>query len=72
MEKFEAPKLPTMFNGAVMCVDAKAWNSLVDYVQHLAEFTNKVVELLNSVSSKEIDDSKAIKRLAEILEEHLR
>lgn len=72
MEKFEAPKLPTMLNGAVMCVDAKAWNSLVDYVQHLAEFTNKVVELLNSVSSKEIDDSKAIKRLAEILEEHLR
>ena len=27
MEQFEKPQLPTMLNGAAMCVDSKAWNT---------------------------------------------
>ena len=72
MEKFKAPKLPTMLNGAVMCVNAEAWNSLIAYVQSLTEFTNHAVDILNKVASKELDDSNAIKKLAQILEEHLK
>jgi recombinational DNA repair protein (RecF pathway) len=71
IEKFEAPVLPKMLGGNVMCVDAKAWNSLIDYVTKQTFFINKIVDLLNKVSAKELDDSEAIQHLATILKEHL-
>lgn len=71
MEKFTPPKLPTMLNGHVMLVDAEAWNSLVEYIQSLTEFTNTAVDVLNSVVSNETKDSEAIRKISEILKEHL-
>lgn len=71
IEKFEAPMLPKMFNNNIMCVDAKAWNSLIDYVTKQTKFLNNVIDLLNSLSTKELNDSEAIKQLAKIVKEHL-
>lgn len=71
IEKFKAPDLPKMFGNNVMCVDAKAWNSLVDYVIKLSNFVNGAVDLLNQVAAKELNDSEAISKLASIVKEHL-
>lgn len=71
MDKFTPPKLPTMLKGHVMLVDAEAWNSLVNYIQSLTDFTNTAVETLNNVANKETKDSEAIKKISEILKEHL-
>ena len=71
IEKFKAPTLPKMLGNNVMCVDAKAWNSLIDYVTKQTKFINDVIELLNNLSDKELNDSKSIQQLAKIVKEHL-
>ena len=71
MEKFTPPKLPKMLNGSVMCVDANAWNSLIEYVNSQTIFINNVVETLNKLNEAEIDDAKAIAFISQSLKEHL-
>lgn len=71
MEKFTPPKLPKMLNGSVMCVDANAWNSLIEYINSQTVFINKVVDTLNKLNEAEIDDANAIAYISKSLREHL-
>lgn len=71
MEKFVPPKLPKMLNGAVMCVDANAWNSLLDYVNSQTVFINSVTDALNKVNEAELRDAEAIAFISKSLKEHL-
>ena len=71
IEKFKAPVLPKILGGNVMCVDAKAWNSLIDYVTKQTQFMNATIDLLNKVADRELKDSEAITTLAKIVKEHI-
>ena len=71
IEQFKAPVLPKMLGGAVMCVDAKAWNALIDYVTTQTKFINNVIDLLNKVNANELQHAEAITTLANIVKEHL-
>ena len=64
MEKFTPPKLPAMLDGSVMCVDANAWNALIEYI-------NGFVDVVNGLSEAECKDSEAIIEIAKDLKEHL-
>lgn len=71
MEHFNPPQLPAMLNGAVMCVDAKAWNQFITYVNKQTEFINTLVDILNGVETKANTNADNIKILATNLKELL-
>jgi mannitol-1-phosphate/altronate dehydrogenase len=71
MEKFTPPKLPAMLDGSVMCVDANAWNALIEYVNEQTQFINSFVDVVNGLSEAESKDSEAIIEIAKDLKEHL-
>jgi hypothetical protein len=71
MELFEKPSLPVMFDGAVMCVDAKAWNTLIDYVNSQTLLIDNLSHALDKVVQQQSLDTTSIKELTRILKEHL-
>lgn len=71
MEKFKPPKLPKMLNNSVMCIDASAWNQLIEYVNSQTMFINSLTEIVDKVSIDETSHGEAITKIAEMLKEHL-
>lgn len=71
MEQFEKPQLPTMLNGAATCVDSKAWNTLIAYVNSQTLLINNLSHTLDKVIQQQSLDTASIKELTRILKEHL-
>ena len=71
LELFKPPVLPKMLDGAVMCVDANAWNSLLAYVNSQTEVINRIIGFVNDLNEHENSDAEFIKNIAKILEEHI-
>lgn len=69
MDRFETPKLPKMISGAVMCVDSKAWNQLLEYVNSQTDCINQIITKFNeleNITKRTVSD---VSDVAKILEE---
>ena len=71
LEHFKTPRLPTMLEGSVMCVDSKAWNALVEYVNNQTNTINNLVDFVNALKSTSDAHESSIQFVAETLEEIL-
>ena len=71
LEPFKTPKLPTMLEGSVMCVDAKTWNQLVNYVNTQSNTINDIIHSVNSLISSDKHQNTEISIIAKALEEFL-
>ena len=71
MEKFNSPKLPTMLEGSVMCVDSKAWNTLISYVNSQTDIINSIVERVDRLVESDNLHGDSIQKLAKSLKELL-